>query len=76
MIHVHEVVGERHAVRLTLRDSREGAVISIDGQTDLPMRPGDRVEVRALPIPLRLLEPDGSTPFYELLRTKASLLPY
>jgi len=40
------------------------------------MRPGERVEVRALPIPLRLLEPEGSTPFYELLRTKASLLPY
>jgi len=73
---LHSVVaGERHVVRLTLRESPE-AVISIDGQTDLQMRPGERVEVRALPIPLRLLEPEGSTPFYELLRTKASLLPY
>ena len=73
---LHSVVaGERHVVRLTLRESQE-ALISIDGQTDLQMRPGDRVEVRALPIPLRLLEPEGSTPFYELLRTKASLLPY
>jgi hypothetical protein len=33
------------------------------------------VEVRALPDPLRLVEPEGSTPFYDLLRTKASLLP-
>ena len=37
---------------------------------------GDRVEVRALPEPLRMIEPAGSTPFYDLLRTKASLLPY
>ena len=74
---LHSVVaGERHVVRLTLRESHEGAIISIDGQNDLPMRSGERVEVRALPIPLRLLEPEGSTPFYELLRTKASLLPY
>jgi len=74
---LHSVVaGERHVVHLTLRESHEAAIISIDGQTDLEMRPGERVEVRALPIPLHLLEPDGSTPFYELLRTKASLLPY
>ncbi len=26
--------------------------------------------------PLRLLEPAGATPFYDLLRTKAGLLPY
>jgi hypothetical protein len=32
--------------------------------------------VRALEVPLRLIEPSGSTPFYELLRTKASRLPY
>jgi hypothetical protein len=37
---------------------------------------GDRVEVRALEVPLRLIEPSGSTPFYDLLRTKASRLPY
>ncbi|MEJ7803844.1 MAG: hypothetical protein WKH68_10825 [Candidatus Limnocylindria bacterium] len=33
-------------------------------------------EVRALPDPLRILEPAGATPFYDLLRTKAGLLPY
>jgi hypothetical protein len=32
--------------------------------------------VRALPEPMRLILPTGSTPFYDLLRTKASLLPY
>ena len=50
--------------------------ISLDGQEDVPMAVGDRVEVRALPEPLRMIEPTGATPFYDLLRTKASLLPY
>ena len=74
---LHSVVaGEDHEVRLTLREVHDGATISIDGQLDLPMHIGDRVEVRALREPLRLIEPTGSTPFYDLLRTKASLLPY
>jgi NAD+ kinase len=74
---LHSVVaGEDHEVHLTLRDAHDGALISIDGQMDVPMAIGDRVEVRALPEPLRMIEPAGSTPFYDLLRTKASLLPY
>jgi NAD+ kinase len=70
------VAGEDHEVRLTLREAHDGAIASLDGQLDLPMRVGDRVEVRALPEPMRMIEPSGSTPFYDLLRTKASLLPY
>ena len=74
---LHSVVaGERHAVHLTLREAHDGAFISIDGQEDLAMSIGDRVEVRALAEPLRMIEPAGATPFYDLLRTKASLLPY
>ena len=74
---LHSVVaGEDHEVDLTLREAHDGALISIDGQLDLPMAVGDRVEVRALPEPLRMIEPAGATPFYDLLRTKASLLPY
>jgi NAD+ kinase len=74
---LHSVVaGEDHEVDLTLREGQDGAVVSLDGQLDLPIRVGDRVEVRALPEPLRMIEPAGSTPFYDLLRTKASLLPY
>jgi NAD+ kinase len=74
---LHSVVaGEDHEVHLTLREAQDGALISIDGQEDRPMSIGDRVEVRALPEPLRMIEPTGSTPFYDLLRTKASLLPY
>ena len=70
------VAGEDHVVRLTLRQAVSGATISIDGQWDMPMAVGETVEVRALPAPLRMVELSGSTPFYDLLRTKASLLPY
>ena len=74
---LHSVVaGEDHEVHLALREAHDGAIISIDGQQDLPMAIGDRVEVRALAEPLRMIEPSGATPFYDLLRTKASLLPY
>jgi len=74
---LHSVVaGEDHQVHIVLREAHDGAIISIDGQQDLPMAIGDRVEVSALAEPLRMIEPSGATPFYDLLRTKASLLPY
>jgi NAD+ kinase len=74
---LHSVVaGEDHVVRLTLREASDPAIVSIDGQWDVELRSGDTVEVRALAEPLLLLEPSGATPFYDLLRTKASLLPY
>ncbi|MGI8659069.1 MAG: NAD(+)/NADH kinase [Candidatus Limnocylindria bacterium] len=74
---LHSVVaGEDHVVSLTLREAADPAIVSIDGQWDVELAPGDRVEVRALAEPLRLLEPTGATPFYDLLRTKAGLLPH
>jgi NAD+ kinase len=74
---LHSVVaGEDHVVRLAVREAPHGALVSLDGQQDLPLHRGDVVEVRALDSPLRILEPTGSTPFYDLLRTKATLLPY
>ena len=33
------------------------------------------VEIRAIERPLRLVEPQGALPFWELLRRKAALLP-
>jgi len=33
------------------------------------------VEVRALPRPIRFVEPRGALPFWDLLRTKVQLLP-
>ena len=74
---LHSVVaGEDHEVDITLREAHDGALVSLDGQLDLPLSVGDRVEVRALAEPMRMIEPTGSTPFYDLLRTKAALLPY
>ena len=74
---LHSVVaGEDHEVRITLREAVDGALVSVDGQLDVPISVGDRVEVRALDEPLRMIQLAGSTPFYDLLRTKASLLPY
>ncbi|HLE58849.1 MAG TPA: NAD(+)/NADH kinase [Candidatus Limnocylindria bacterium] len=70
------VAGEDQVVRITLRQAAAGALVSIDGQWDLPLSIGEQVEVRALPVPLRLVEPAGSTAFYDLLRTKAAALPY
>ena len=70
------VVGEQHVVRLTLRLAAAAAVVSLDGQWEVPMQVGETLEVRALPVPLRMVQPTGSTPFYDLLCTKASLLPY
>jgi len=73
---IHSVVaGEEHVIHLAVREAYGGAVVSFDGQHDVPIVVGERVEVRALPAPLRLVEPEGSAPFYDLLRTKASLLP-
>ena len=60
---LHSVVaGEDHVVQLTLREAADPAIVSIDGQWDIELGPGDTVEVRALPEPLRLLEPTGATP--------------
>ena len=57
---LHSVVaGEDQEVDLTLREAHDGALVSLDGQVDLPMRIGDRVEVRALPEPMRLIQPTG-----------------
>jgi NAD+ kinase len=46
---LHSVVaGEEHVVIMSLRSAGSGAVVSIDGQWDLALATGDRVEVRAL----------------------------
>jgi NAD+ kinase len=51
------------------------ALVSIDGREDVPISVGDVVEVRALERPIRLVEPAGSQPFWDLFRQKVELLP-
>lgn len=68
------VVSPKQVVRCLVVDAHE-ALVSVDGREDLPLAVGDAVEVRAVARPVRLIEPKGSPPFWDLLRHKVELLP-
>ncbi len=68
------VVGPSVTVRCQVKAANE-ALVSIDGREDVHVAVGDVVEVRALERPIRLVEPEGSMPFWDLLRKKVELLP-
>ena len=68
------VVGPAHRVSVRFVDGGD-CVLSIDGREDYALTVGTTVEIGALERPLRLIEPQGALPFWELLRRKAALLP-
>jgi NAD+ kinase len=68
------VAGPTQVVRCRIVDAFE-ALVSVDGRIDLPVAVGDVVEVRAVERPIRLIEPKGTIPFWDLLRRKVELLP-
>jgi NAD+ kinase len=68
------VVSPLQVVRCRVVDAHE-ALVSIDGREDMPIAVGDTVEIRALDHPIRLIEPKGAQPFWDLLRHKVELLP-
>lgn len=68
------VVSPQQVVRCRVVDAHE-ALVSIDGREDLALAVGDTVEVRAVERPIRLVEPHGAQPFWDLLRHKIELLP-
>ncbi|HYM82655.1 MAG TPA: NAD(+)/NADH kinase [Candidatus Dormibacteraeota bacterium] len=68
------VVSPRQTVRCRVVDAHE-ALVSIDGREDRSLRAGDVVEVAAIERPIRLIEPRGAVPFWDLLRRKVELLP-
>ncbi|MBA2700435.1 MAG: NAD(+)/NADH kinase [Chloroflexi bacterium] len=68
------VVSPKQVVRCLVVDAHE-ALVSIDGREDLPIAVGDVVEVHAVERPIRLIEPKGAQPFWDLLRHKVELLP-
>jgi NAD+ kinase len=68
------VVGPEAVVRCRVVDAHE-ALVSVDGREDIPLAVGDVVEVRAIERPVRLVEPQGSLPFWDLFRQKVELLP-
>ena len=68
------VVGPEAVVRCRIVDAHE-ALVSVDGREDIALAVGDVVEVRAIQRPIRLVEPEGSLPFWDLVRRKVELLP-
>ena len=68
------VVGPRQTVVIRVLDGR-GVVLSIDGHIDVPLALGDRIEASARERPVQFVVPEGSLPFWDLLRQKAELLP-
>jgi len=68
------VVAPSQMVRCRVVDAVE-ALVSVDGREDLALDVGDVVEVRAVTRPIRLIEPTGALPFWDLLRRKVALLP-
>ena len=68
------VVGAEAVVRCRIVDAHE-ALVSVDGREDIPLAVGDVVEVRSIARPVRLVEPEGSLPFWDLVRRKVELLP-
>lgn len=68
------VVGPSAVVRCRIVDAHE-ALVSVDGREDIPLAVGDVVEVRAIERPVRLVEPESSMPFWDLVRRKVELLP-
>lgn len=68
------VVSPRHTVRCRVVDAYD-VLMSVDGREDRRLAIGDVVSVCELGRPLRLIEPRGAVPFWDLLRQKSELLP-
>jgi NAD+ kinase len=68
------VVSPRHTVTVRVVDAYD-VMMSVDGREDRRLAIGDCVSVCELGHPIRLIEPVGATPFWDLLRQKSELLP-
>jgi NAD+ kinase len=68
------VVSPRHTVRCRIVDAYD-VLMSVDGREDRRLAIGDVVSVCEMGRPIRLIEPRGAVPFWDLLRQKSELLP-
>jgi len=68
------VVSPRHTVRCRVVDAHD-VLMSVDGREDRRLAIGDVVSVCEMSRPIRLIEPRGAVPFWDLLRQKSELLP-
>jgi NAD+ kinase len=64
------IVPDGETVHLTIEgDTRDEAVVSVDGQQEFALSPGDTVRVTRAPYSVRFLQV-GGPPFYEKIRTR------
>jgi NAD+ kinase len=64
------VVEGDEEIKITVeKNQRAGVILTIDGQTTLPLLPGDEIIYRSAPFKVRLLRSDKRN-FYEVIRTK------
>jgi len=68
------VVSPRHTVRCRVVDAYD-VLMCVDGREDRRLSIGDVVSVCEMGRPIRLIEPSGAVPFWDLLRQKSELLP-
>jgi NAD+ kinase len=68
------VVSPGHTVRCRVVDAYD-VLMSVDGREDRRLAIGDVVSVCEMSRPIRLVEPGGAVPFWDLLRQKSELLP-
>jgi NAD+ kinase len=68
------VVSPKHTVRCRVVDAHD-VLMSVDGREDRKLAIGDVVSVCEMGRPIRLIEPTGALPFWDLLRQKSELLP-
>lgn len=62
------VVSHKSTIGIELAGGSTSVLLTVDGQTALPVRSGDRVEISRAPTPLKLYRSEKS--YFEILRSK------
>lgn len=63
------VVADTSKIDLRISENSDSVFLTLDGQTGIPMQPGDRVAITRASEKLRLIQPPNKT-YFEILRNK------
>ncbi len=63
------VVRDTSLIELRISAGSDSVFLTLDGQTGVPMQPGDRVRITRAPERLKLIQPPNKT-YFEILRSK------
>jgi NAD+ kinase len=63
------VVADTSKIDLLISENSDSVFLTLDGQTGIPMQPGDRVAITRATEKLRLIQPPNKT-YFEILRNK------